>query len=56
MLSHYKGRVTISELLALPNRVFHGIYAICYNKALTQEGQEALASENMMDTLEEGMT
>ena len=55
MLAHYKGRATISELLALPNRVFHGLYAICYNKALTEEGKENLAAEEMMDNLEEGM-
>ena len=55
MLAHYKGRVTVSEMLNLPNRVFHGIYAICYNKALTDDGQENLAAEEMMDNLEEGM-
>ena len=55
MLAHYKGRTTISELLALPNRVFHGIYAICYNKALTEEGKKELAGEELMDNLEEGM-
>lgn len=55
MLAHLKGRTTITELLALPNRVLHGLYAICYNKALTEDGQEDLAAEEMMDNLEEGM-
>lgn len=55
MLAHYKGRTSITELMSLPNRTFHGIYAICYSKALTEEGKENLAAEEMMDSLEEGM-
>ena len=42
-------------MLTLPNRVLHGMYAICYNKALTEEGKEELAAEEIMDNLEEGM-
>ena len=55
MSQHFKGRASIEQLMNLPNRVFHGLYAICYKKALTEEGKEDLATEELMDNLEEGM-
>ena len=51
----YKGRISISEAVHLPNRMFHGLYVAAMRKLSTEEGAEALASEHVMDAIEEGV-
>ena len=39
------------EAVNLPNRLFHGLYYLAYQRMSTDEGKQSLAMENMMGGL-----
>ena len=49
----YKGRISYSEAINMPNRSFHALYTMLQEKAISEEGKEQLAGENISDELED---
>ena len=50
---HYKGKTTFSEILEMPNRLFHRLYVSLLNKLSTEEGQQEFAQQELVDKIEE---
>lgn len=52
-MEHYKGRTSITEIMEMPNRLFHTLYVTLLKKLTTDEGQEKLATEELEEQLQE---
>lgn len=48
-----KGKCTYTEVLNMPNRLFHGLYVRLINRLSTDEGQKQIAQEEMSEAIEE---
>ena len=48
-----KGKTTYTELMDMPNRLFHSLYVKTINKYNSEQGLKEAAGEELMETLEE---
>ena len=55
-MGYYKGRSSIQEVIDMPNRLFHTLYANLLRKLSTPEGQEQAATEKVVEEIEEVST
>lgn len=54
-MSNYKGRATISEIMNMPNWLFHGLYSIMVKRLSTEDGQKDKAVETLVEGITEGL-
>lgn len=52
-MTQYKGKATITEVLEMPNRLFHKLYVSLLKKLSTEEGQKEAAQEQLVEKIEE---
>lgn len=52
-MTQYKGKATITEVLEMPNRLFHKLYVSLLKKLSTEEGQEEVAGQQFIEKIEE---
>lgn len=50
---HYKGKVSFTEVIEMPNRLFHRLYVSLLKKLSTEDGQKEAAQEQLVEKLEE---
>lgn len=52
-MNYYKGKVSFTEVIEMPNRLFHRLYTSLLNKLSTEQGQNEIAQEQIIDKIEE---
>lgn len=52
-MNYYKGKVSFSEVLEMPNRLFHRLYVSLLKKLSTEEGQKEIAEQEVVEKIEE---
>jgi hypothetical protein len=48
-MTHYKGRISLTEAMNLPMRMYHGFYYRLYKQQSTEEGQKQIQAETIQD-------
>lgn len=52
-MNYYKGKLSFTEVLEMPNRLFHRLYVTILKKLSTEEGQKEIAEQEVKDKIEE---
>lgn len=52
-MNYCKGKVSFTEALEMPNRLFHRLYVSLLNKLSTKEGEEEITQEQVIEKIEE---
>lgn len=52
-MNYYKGKASFTEVLEMPNRLFHRLYVALLNKLSTDDGQKEMAQQELVDKIEE---